>query len=197
MRFHRSFDSILQRPATVKVLRPLVRYASREFTGRELARVAGVSAQQTLRCLGDLEREGLVRGGVLGAARLWSWRSDHILSPVIESLFQKEGVVLDELVALIRTRLVGTKVRRARIYGSVASGAETPTSDVDLLIEAKLSDLPELSGPISSLVQEVSRVFGNTLSPILIDPSRFHPDALHGMLREVDRLSITVMEEGR
>lgn len=195
MRFHRPLDSVLRRSTTIQVLRPLAWYASRAFTGRELARLSGVSPQQALRSLNDLEREGIVRGQVTGRARLWSLGHEHLLVPGLTSLLELDRAALEELLSVLRDGLSGADVDRVRLFGSIARGEERPESDIDLLVEARTAAHPALMARTTKLIQTVSTKFGNTLSPLLVDPHRPLPPGLRALLKAADREGIDVLEE--
>lgn len=171
MRFHHSLDTVLGTRARLGVLRPLATFPNREFTGREVARLAGLTAPGAIRALEELERTGLVHGRVIGATHLWSLSSEHLLTATVRGLFRQERTHMDALQGALRRGLRGLPLRRAVLFGSVARGEENADSDVDLYLEVASARARRrvLSGA-TPLVVQVQRRFGNHLSLMVATP---------------------------
>lgn len=119
-----------------KALACLFEHAQREFSARELAQAAHIDAGNVSRWLRRWADAGLLdrtstRGRYRVAAR-------DTLRPLI-AFFQQQSALAQSL----RQRIdeLGNEVQAAAIFGSTASGAALPDSDVDVLL---LADIPRV-----------------------------------------------------
>lgn len=178
MRFHDPLDAVLGRLASVRLLRLLVRFPSREFTGREIARLAGVATPSALRALEDLRRSGILRSRIVGRATLWSFRQEHYLAQPLATLFEADHQALRGLTSVLSAELGTLGIEEATIFGSVARGEERPESDIDLWVPVREGTARDLASRLVPLIEEVSRRFGNTLSPLVtVKGARLSPSA--------------------
>jgi DNA-binding transcriptional ArsR family regulator len=79
MRLHDSLADILATKARVAVLRVLVRFPLKEFSGRELARHSRVSLAQAQSALDSLRRVGIVERRSVGRTHQWRIVEDNAL----------------------------------------------------------------------------------------------------------------------
>jgi len=96
--------------------------------------LAGVHNLTATRCLGDLEKLGLLRRRTAGRAYLYSLKRSHrVVEKLIDPLFEAEQTApqrfFQELGKVLKGRCLS-----AIVYGSVARGKSDPGSDVDLLV---------------------------------------------------------------
>ena len=107
---------------------------SRSFYATELIELTGSGSGAVQRELGRLSSSGLVNVSLVGKRK--HYQANH-QSPVFEEL---RGLVVKTVAVLqpIRQTLepLADRISLALIYGSVASGTDTASSDVDLLIVA-------------------------------------------------------------
>lgn len=98
---------------------------------RDIARQIGRAASATGRELDRLEREGVLRSKTVGRSRVYQLDADSSLvrelRPLIQRTFGAEGLLRDAL-----TDVKG--VEEAFIFGSYGTPAETPLSDLDVLV---------------------------------------------------------------
>ena len=135
MALHDYLDEVLGSKASVRVLRALVRYKGKVFTVRELARVSGVSHPAVSTVVKDLERRGIVKLQPVGRAHQVILNGEsYALKSIVEPMVKAEENTLSMLVATIRLFFKEERVTSVAIFGSVAKGLETMTSDVDLLV---------------------------------------------------------------
>lgn len=104
---------------------------------REIARQTGHAASATGRELDRLEREGILRSTAVGRSRVYQLAADsplvRQLRPLIQRTFGAEAMLSDALAS--------TKgVEEAFIFGSYATPAETPLSDIDVLVIGRPDD---------------------------------------------------------
>ena len=80
MRFHNLAEDILSSKIRVAVLRLFLRYPSKRFSGREIARLLGSSPSNALKALELFSRYGLVNKARIGKASEWTLNKRHFLA---------------------------------------------------------------------------------------------------------------------
>ena len=195
MRLHLALDDILTSKARLSVLRALVLFPGKEFTGRELARFAGVSLAQTQDALATLDRAGLAERRTVGRSHQWRVVGQNVLWPKLRDLFRAEGSALPDLQQELARILEGSPVRKATIFGSVARGRERADSDLDLFVEVPDARAEErVSQVLSSAVVDLGRRYGISVNPIVTATSRkrrLNPNVLRDV--ETSGLSIPLV----
>jgi len=168
MRFHRLPETLLSSPARIAVLRTLVSSPGRQWTGREIARASGVSPPQAIEALDRLYDEALVHKRRVGTASVWILDQGHFLAGRMRGFFEIEQASQDALVAALRAGLRGSGALEAIFFGSVATGAEEPNSDIDLLVV--FPDKKRVQAwreRLRDLEAEILRRFGNPLQALV------------------------------
>lgn len=150
-----------------RVLGLLFSQPERSYAATELIRLAGVGTGAVHRELARLASSGLVTMTPLGRQRRYQANRE---SPVFEEL---HGLVLKTvgLAEPLRQALapVAERIAAAFVYGSVAKGADTATSDIDVLV---LSD--DLSyGELFGALQEGEVRIGRRVNPNLLTPGEW------------------------
>lgn len=120
---------------------------------RELERKIKEEAKNISRELQNLETIGLLFSEKQGNQKIYAVNEDFFLYPELKGLIYKTTGVFGVLKNAMFT-LKG--VEAAFIYGSYATGKETQSSDVDLLVVGKL-DLTELNDVINELEVTLNR----------------------------------------
>jgi len=145
--------------ARVKVLAFLLLNASEECYLREIARRAGVPLKAAQRELENLERIALVQRTRRGRQVFFRVETAHPLFPELRGLLLKS----DGLALPLRRVLEGVGgVEAAVVYGSVASGADTGRSDIDLLVVGAPDPLA-LHDAVSAVEDRLGRTINYTL----------------------------------
>jgi DNA-binding transcriptional ArsR family regulator len=99
---------------------------------RELARVAGVSANRASQVLSHLEEHGLVIVEEHGAGRLCRLNRDHLAVEPLLALADMRGRLLGFLRDEVK--LWGARALHVSLFGSAARGDGGTGSDLDLLV---------------------------------------------------------------
>lgn len=173
MQVHVALDDVLSNRTRLRVLRVLVSFPRKEFTGRELSRLARASLAPVQEALRGLHRAGVVERRTVGRANQWRFVEANVLGPAFRDLFRAEASLLESLRIDLARGLARVPVRSAHLFGSVAQGRERPDSDVDLLIEVPDQRTRErVDRLLEPLVVEVGRRYGMRLSPIVVSTSR-------------------------
>ncbi len=102
----------------------------------QLAVAAGLTPQGTRGVLDGLVGQRSVKVHGAGRAQLYELNASHPLASSLASLFQDEQRRWDALLSSIREVLArqGAAVSAAWLYGSVARGDDSPTSDLDIAL---------------------------------------------------------------
>lgn len=181
--------------------------ADAEMTGRQIQRLARHGSHQGIRNAADrLTRQGIVLSRPAGNANLYRLNRDHVAAPWIEGLASLPEQVLERLRSTIGKWAPPPIL--ALLFGSVATGHATPTSDLDLLIVRPAGhdpDEPIWRAQVASLEEQATAWTGNDArvieygeedlpagrtKPLLEDALRDGIE-LHGSLRTLRRLTRT------
>jgi predicted nucleotidyltransferase len=163
------------------------------MTGREIARRAHVSQQAARTVLDDLETQGLVSVREVPPSYLYELNREHVAAPVLEALVH----LRESLFARVREHVHGWSPPPASVtvFGSVARGDATATSDLDLLIVR-----PDRAGPeftywevdVPRLADAIRRWSGNAAEILEYSEREIRERWSHG-----DRVLAAVRREGR
>lgn len=108
----------------------------------QIATAAGLTPQGTRLVLGALAALGVVTAKGSARTQLFELAAVHPFRQPILQLFETERAVWEDLVARLRERLKKRAgVQAAWLYGSVARGEDTPTSDIDVALLVSAPDV--------------------------------------------------------
>lgn len=136
-----------------KLLDAFLSLPKARFYIRELERKINEEAKNISRELKNLESIGLLTSETQGNQKFYSVNEDFFLYSELKGIIIKTTGVLGLLKEALK-KLKGIKA--AFIYGSYATGKETESSDVDLMIVGK-PDLTELNEEINGLEDKLDR----------------------------------------
>ncbi|MBI2164154.1 MAG: MarR family transcriptional regulator [candidate division NC10 bacterium] len=155
----RPLDAVFAAPSHLALLRALFE-APQGASGRELARLAGLSHQAANTALARLEGLGLVRRAGRGRTFLYTLNLEHaLLTRLLRPLLDGDLQTVEVAVA--------PHCLSATLFGSVARGIENPASDLDLLVVlGQARERRQMARALSDLASELSRAWGIRLNPI-------------------------------
>jgi predicted nucleotidyltransferase len=195
MQMHNGLSDILATKSRLAVLRTLVRFPRKEFTGRELARLSHVALAQTQEALSGLRLAGIVERRSVGRSHQWRVVEDNILWPELRDLFRAERSMLPALLDDIRNGMPDGSTLRASIFGSVARGQERADSDIDLYLEVEDdAGLRRVETALEKLVPRIGRKFGARLNPVVVTRSR-RKNLNPNLLRDVEENGLRLVPE--
>ena len=119
-----------------RVLRTLFESPGRAYHLRGLATAAGVDASNISKLLPKLIAAGLVEREASEPYTRYRARQDNLLLQAIKALFSQASTLVTELREVAQT-LDGD----VAIFGSSASGTDTPDSDLDVLVVGRVSQI--------------------------------------------------------
>jgi len=164
------------------VLSMLYGHADRVFYLRQLVRAVGAGHGAVQRELKRLTDMGLIVRRSQGNQVLFQANAQSPIFPEIKSLITKtvgiHGVIRSSLASL------GTEIRIAFIYGSVARQQERANSDIDLMV---LGNAP--FGEVVSALGPAQRELGREINPTVFAVDEFRSKLASGnhFLRSVMR----------
>jgi predicted nucleotidyltransferase len=162
----RPLDAVFAAPSHLALVRVLAE-TPHGASGRELARLAGLSHQASNNALARLEALGLVRRVGRGRAFLYTLNAEHALfTRLLRPLLEAERGFFRDILKTVE-RAVAPHCLSATLFGSVARGSEGPASDFDLLVVLRQSrDRYRIARVLSELASTLSRTWGIRLNPI-------------------------------
>lgn len=179
MRQSSSLDAVIPVARQLILVELLLRDA-RPLYRVELAKRLGVSPSSLQRPLQAMVRTGLLKAIRRGREVHYEANLENPLVPDLRSLLLKGRGLLDG----VRRALApfASRIATAFVYGSVASGSEVPTSDIDLLVIGTVT-LSELT-PALHLAEES---LGRPVNVVLysVDTFRDKLSAKNHFLRSV------------
>jgi predicted nucleotidyltransferase len=173
MIFHRVFDHVFSTWSRIAVLRVL-QDTAHPLTGREVARVAGMSHRSCLNALTALEDLHLITRQRGGRDHLFALNRDHVLvTGAILPLLEQERKFLGDLIGFIKPKLA--KVTESVIlFGSVARKDEAVASDVDVCLVVQTNKGKKRAQEIvHALAPECQRRYGAHLAPLIFTDAEF------------------------
>lgn len=150
-------EEILGAASRFRVAKLFVELPEKEFTGRELARILGLSHSTVLGALRVLTDQGLATERVLGRAHVFRVNRDFFLYDTLAILFQSERDRQQQIVGIIRSSLAANS-SSVILFGSRARGTARRRSDIDLLVVSK--DVNAAEAALSALGVRLRRNYG-------------------------------------
>lgn len=170
-----------------KVLLPLLKLfvlsPGRDFYQRELADLTGEPLLLVQRGVARLAQAGLIDRAARGNRVYYRANRAHPAFEDLKALILKTVGLGDALRAQLEK--LGDKVRLAFLYGSVARGEETASSDIDIMLVGEVS-----SREVASMLASVKRTLNRE-----INPSVYRPTELRRRLLERQPFATNVLKE--
>ena len=196
MRFHGVAQELISSPKRAAVVRTVLRQPAKSWTGRELARAAGVSPRWAIETLQALEAEGVVHPRSVPPAVLWTVNQRHVLLRLLKDLTGLDEAVRSLYIAHLRRAVAPSRPVAAILFGSVARGDEHPTSDVDLLVVTRYArDRTKVLMSVIDHGSQFYRRFGNRIAPLVITEREFRAGRDYGVVGEALREGVWIWGE--
>ncbi|NVM04473.1 MAG: nucleotidyltransferase domain-containing protein [Candidatus Helarchaeota archaeon] len=136
-----TFDIMLKKlfgsEVRIKLLNQFLMHADQEFYLRELSNHFNISPRSVSMELTNLESMGLIRKRISGNQHYYSSNIQHPLFHDLKNIFAKT-IGLKNIIADCFEPFK-SKIKFSFIYGSIARGNDTSSSDIDLLIIGNVS----------------------------------------------------------
>jgi len=160
-------DGVLNSPVKMRIARMLTDLPEKGFTGRELARLLGVSHSSVQDAMRIFVSSGLAVRSTVGRAHLFKANKESYLFGAIQGLFRKERRLHDDMVNELRATFGGEAISVV-LFGSYARGDENPKSDIDVIVVS--TDLASSEGSVQELGARFIRRYGVRLSAKVLAP---------------------------
>lgn len=164
--------SVLNQKSQALVLRFLWKSRS-EWSGREISRQTGLSAPACHKALKQLDARGLALFRRVSNVHLYKINSDnylveHVFAPLFETEAALPGQVIKNIKGFLASYPANKKPLSAVVFGSMATGRERLSSDMDMLVVAgDTASAKELEQRIQELRTLIYRKFSIPLSPYI------------------------------
>jgi len=166
-----------------QLLATLLLRPDERFHVRELGRMTGFSPGSIHRELKILAKSGLLRQKRVGNQVLYQSNPDSPIFEELASIFRKTAGLADLLQDALWE--LAEKIDMAFVFGSMATGRQTPSSDVDVIVlgDVQLIDVVKALSP-------VSETLGREMNPVVMTAIGFLAD-----LGKKKRFATRVLDE--
>ena len=179
-----ALEDILATPTRLRVAKLLVGLPDKEFTGRETARLLGLSPSTALDALEVLVSRGLVRSHVVGRAHVFQANRDSYLFGMVDNLVKGEDRLRGEVAERVRSALGGEAIS-ITLFGSYPRGTSRAASDLDLLVVTK--DPETIQGRVDALETLFLRRYGLHVDAKILTPREIRAKASVPYVQEARR----------
>jgi len=167
-----------------RVLGLLLLHPDEKYHVREIARLTGTVAGTLHKELSRLAEAEVLQKQVLGNQVFYSANRDCVIFDELASILRKTSGMADIMTAAMAP--VMDSIEIAFVYGSIAKGAETSKSDIDLMIISESIAYTELI----SLLAEAEETLGRP-----VNPSIYEPELVKKKLKEKNAFITRVMDQ--
>lgn len=175
MRFNTNIIMQMSSDAKVKILHYVLKEGFR-MTGRELARICGISHSMAIDTLKEFEEINLVYNFRAGKSVVWMTKTESYAYLIAKKLYDKkeEYLPVEHLKTMLINSLPGKITKRAVLFGSVSKGEEKYNSDIDLFV---MVDSAKNKKKMEEFLQDLSikcgKLYGNVLGFYLLTENEF------------------------
>jgi predicted nucleotidyltransferase len=159
-----SLSSALFSKVQQRVLALIFGQPERSFYMSEIIRNAHSGTGAVERELSRLQRSGLVSVERIGNQKHYQANRQSPIFGELQSLVIKTVAMAEPLKKALEP--FADKIKTAFVYGSVARGADTARSDIDLMVIGDKLNYSELY----TALQDVESAFGRQVSPTFLSP---------------------------
>jgi predicted nucleotidyltransferase len=189
MQFNTNIIMLMSSDAKVKILHHVLNDGFR-MTGRELARICGISHSMTIDTLKEFETMNLVYNFRAGKSVVWMTKADSYTYSIAKKLYSKKEdyLPIEHLKTLIINSLPGKNIKRIVLFGSVSRGKENYNSDIDLfvLVEgAKEKKIVEKC--LEDLNDKCLKLYGNVLGFYLLTENELKARKKLAVIKDIEK----------
>lgn len=166
-------EKTLGNPIKVKILRHLM--AGEGRTGRELSRLVLATPPAVLGHLHELTSTGIISQSNVGKSHVYrlnprQWFVQHALLP----LFKEESELITQFARRLVQHLDPTPIETMILYGSLARGQGTETSDWDILVLTKgPGAISKLAHALEEALPDLRSRFSSTIDVKVFTAKRY------------------------
>lgn len=184
-----SSTAILFSPVQQRLLTLLFGQPERRFQGGELIRLVESGTGATHRQIQQMTSAGLLSVEQVGNQKFYRANTASPIFAELSGLVRKTFGLTTPLGDALAP--LASRITAAFVFGSIASGTERPTSDVDLMIVSDSVDYPSAL----EALQPVEQLLARTINPTVISRADWHrkradPDSFVSRVTRSPRLWI-------
>jgi len=178
MKIRKPLDSILNTGTKTKILRFLCSTGA-EWNGRQIAREVGMTPAASHNALNSLRREGMLLLRNMGKTHIYTLnRENFVVSKLLMPLFVGEDKALETVINIVKRQVSRSAIKNeiisVALFGSVVSGQDRSTSDIDLIVIVKNQKVKAAAERLFEKIdQGISRNFGNIIAPYINSTTEF------------------------
>ncbi len=197
MILHNIFNEIFSSPSNIAVLREISKVQT-GLSGREIAKLVGISPPTCLSILTQLENLSIVKRQRGGRDHLFTLNREHIIvKEIILNLLSFEDKLLNILTQDIKKNF-GKYCKSIFLFGSVARKEEKVESDLDICF---LINSIKSKKPLRDLIAQKHSYFkvkyGVNISPFFLTEKEFISRAKHRKPPVPDIINESVLIYGK
>jgi predicted nucleotidyltransferase len=173
MIIHKPLNEIFSAYSNIAVIREL-RYTKNGFSGREIAKRAGLSAPAAINSLSHLESLKIVNRQIGGRDHIFTLNfSNYFVKVVLLPILDSESKFYDSIVKSIKKTL-SKNTAGVFLFGSVARKEESIQSDFDIcIVFHDLKDKKIIEEKVNVCRDELHTNYGISLAPFYISVKDF------------------------
>ena len=173
MIIHKPLNEIFSAYSNIAVIREL-RYTKNGFSGREIAKRAGLSAPAAINSLSHLESLKIVNRQIGGRDHIFTLNiSNYFVKFILLHVLDAEGKFYDSIVKDIKKTLSKNTIS-VFLFGSVARKEESIQSDFDIcIVFPDLKDKKIVEEKVNVCRDELHNNYGISLAPFYISVKEF------------------------
>jgi len=177
MIIHKPLNEIFSAYSNIAVIREL-RYTKNGFSGREIAKRAGLIAPAAINSLTHLESLRIVNRQIGGRDHIFTLNiSNYFVKVVLLPILDAEGKFYDSIVKDIKKILFKNTIS-VFLFGSVARKDESIQSDFDIcIVFSGLKDKKIVEEKVNVCRDELHNNYGISLAPFYISVKEFQQRA--------------------
>lgn len=177
MIIHKPLNEIFSAYSNIAVIREL-RYTKNGFSGREIAKRAGLSAPAAINSLSHLESLKIVNRQIGGRDHIFTLNiSNYFVKFVLLPVLDAEGKFYDSIVKDVKNTLSKNTIS-VFLFGSVARKEESIQSDFDIcIVYSSIKDKKIVEEKVNICRDELHNNYGISLAPFYISVKEFQQRA--------------------
>jgi len=144
------------------------------MNGREIGKAVGLSHVRCHTILKELSEQGIVSLRQIGRSTVYELQQNHIvIKDWLKPLFKKEDLLKNSFARTV-TNFLSIKPLSVILFGSMSKKLARAESDIDiLLVMPDKVNLKSCKREIIGLEENITRLYGNHLSPLFIKRTAF------------------------
>ncbi len=165
---NKPLNEIFSTYSNIAVIREL-RYTTNGFTGREVAKRAGISAPSSIKALSHLESLKIVNRRIGGRDHLFTLNfSNYFVKNILLNILEIESRYFDQVKKELK-KSISKESESIILFGSVARNEETVKSDFDICVIYENSNNKNiLEKEVNNCRDKIYKNYGITLAPFYI-----------------------------